>query len=129
MDIRIYQIIYDAINAVKSAIEGLLAPEVEEIFLGRAVVKQVFKVSKVGIIAGCGVVRGKIGRQATVIRIIREKERLREGKLSSLKRFKDDVREVTEGQECGIAVEGFKDYQPGDLIEAWEQKQVARKLA
>ena len=128
VDIRIYQIIYELVNAIRAALEGLLEPEVEEVFLGRAEVKQLFQISKVGIVAGCVVTKGAIRRDA-LIRLIRGKERLMETKIANLKRVKDDVREVQEGLECGIAIEGNIDLQPGDLIEAWELKKVARKLA
>ena len=128
VDVRIYQIIYDLINSIRAALEGLLEPRIEETFLGRAEVKRLFQVSKVGIVAGCMVTKGTIRRDAT-IRVIRGKERLMETKAANLKRVKDDVREVQEGVECGISLEGNADLQPGDLIEAWELKKVARKLA
>ena len=128
VDVRIFQIIYELVNAIKAGIEGLLEPKTEELFLGRAEVKRLFQVSKVGIVAGCFVTKGIIRRDA-VIRVIRGKQRLIETKVASLKRVKDDVREVQEGLECGIAVEGNADLQAGDLIEAWELKKIARKLA
>ena len=127
VDVRIFQIIYEVVNAIRAALEGLLEPKVEEIFLGRAEIRRLFQISKIGIVAGCLVTNGTIRRDA-VIRIIRGKERLLETKMSSLKRVKDDVREVQEGQECGIGLEGKVDLQPGDLLEAWELKKVARKL-
>jgi translation initiation factor IF-2 len=128
VDIRIYQIIYELTNAIKAAIEGLLEPTIEENFLGRAEVRKLFQVSKAGIVAGCMVVKGAFRRDCTV-RVIRGKDRIYEGKVASLRRVKDDVREVQEGQECGIVLEGSTDLQPGDLLEAWEMKKVARKLA
>ncbi|MBI3325073.1 MAG: translation initiation factor IF-2, partial [Candidatus Omnitrophica bacterium] len=127
VDIRIFQIIYELVNAIKAAIEGLLEPKTEEVFLGRAQVRRLFQISKIGIVAGCVVVKGSIRRDA-VIRVIRGSQRLVETKISSLKRVKDDVREIQEGLECGIALEGNTDLQPGDVVEAWELKKIARKL-
>ena len=128
VDIRIYSIIYELVNAIRAAIEGLLEPEIEQVFLGRAEVRRLFQISKIGVVAGCMVTKGMMRRDA-VIRVVRGKERVLETKVSSLKRIKDDVRDVQEGNECGIALEGNLDLQPGDLIEAWEFKKVARKLA
>jgi translation initiation factor IF-2 len=128
VDVRIYRIIYEAISDIKAAMEGLLAPHVEEIFLGRAEVRQVFKLSRSGVIAGSFVVKGKISRQAQVIRLVREGKRVFEGKLSSLKRFKDDVREVAENFECGIGLEGTSDIKSGDFIEAYQIEKTARRL-
>ncbi len=127
VDVRIFQIIYELVNAIRDAIEGLLEPKTEELFLGRAEVRRLFQISKVGIVAGCAVTKGFIRRDA-LMRVIRGKQRLTETKISTLKRVKDDVREVQEGLECGIALEGNADLQPGDLLEAWEIKKVARKL-
>jgi translation initiation factor IF-2 len=128
VDVRIYQIIYELTHDITTAIEGLLEPKVEETFIGRAEIRRLFQVSKVGIVAGCTVVKGAIRRDC-VVRVIRGRDRVFEGKIASLKRVKDDVREVSEGLECGIAVEGNVDLQAGDLIEAWELKKIARKLA
>jgi translation initiation factor IF-2 len=127
VDVHIYQIIYELVGAIKAAIEGLLEPTIEETFLGRAEVRKLFQVSKHGTVAGCMVTKGSIRRDA-VIRVIRGRDRLAEVKISSLKRVKDDAREVQEGVECGIFLEGFTALQTGDLLEAWEQKKVARKL-
>ena len=127
VDIRLYQIIYEAIGEVRAAMEGLLEPKIQEVFVGRAKVLQAFKVSKVGVVAGCQVVKGKITRAATC-RLLRGSQNMFEGKLTSLKRFKDDAREVAEGLECGIALQGWSDYQPDDLIEAFDVQQVAQKL-
>lgn len=127
VDVRIYQIIYELVDAIRAAIEGLLEPKIEELFLGRAEVRRLFQVSRVGTIAGCMVTKGTIRRDAT-IRVIRGKDRLLETKIANLKRLKDDVREVQEGVECGISLEAKIDLQPGDLVEAWEVKKVARKL-
>ncbi len=127
VDVHIYQIIYELVGSIKAAIEGLLEPTIEEIFLGRAEVRKLFEVSKAGMVAGCMVTKGVIRRDA-VVRVIRGKERMFEGKIANLKRVKDDAKEVQEGLECGISVEGKVDLQLGDLIEAWELKKVARKL-
>ncbi len=128
VDVHIYQIIYELVGAIKAAIEGLLEPTIEETFLGRAEVRKLFQVSKQGMVAGCMVTKGSIRRDA-VVRVIRGRDRVFEGKVANLKRLKDDAREVQEGVECGISVEGTSDLQVGDLIEAWELKKVARKLA
>ena len=96
--------------------------------MGRAEVRKLFQISKVGIIAGCMVTKGSI-RRDYLIRVIRGRDRIGEAKIASLKRVKDDVREIQEGSECGIALEGSTDLQPGDLLEAWELKKIARKLA
>lgn len=128
VDIRIYRIIYEAISDIKAAMEGLLAPHIEEILLGRAEVRQVFKLSRSGIVAGSFVTKGKIGRQAQIIRLVREGKKVFEGRLSSLKRFKDDVREVAENFECGIGLEGCSDIKAGDIIEAYQIEKTARRL-
>ena len=126
VDVRIYNIIYEAVEDVKAAMEGMLEPIMEETFLGRADVKQVFKVSKVGTVAGCFISKGVIPRNATA-RLIRDKEVIFKGKISSLKRVKDDAKEVKEGFECGISL-SFKDIRKGDTIEAIEVRKVARRL-
>ena len=128
VDIRTFRIIYELVNAIRDAIEGLLEPKIEETFMGRAEVRKLFQVTKVGIVAGCMVTKGSIRRDA-VIRVIRGRQRLAETKIENLKRLKDDVREVQEGTECGISLQGSADLQPGDLIEAWDIKKVARKLS
>lgn len=125
VDIRLYKVIYNVIEDVKAALTGMLAPEFEEVLLGRAQVKQVFKISTAGIIAGCQVTEGKIKRSSNA-RILRGKEVIYEGKISSLKRFKDDVKEVLTGYECGISVEKFGGIQAGDIIEAYEMEEKAR---
>ncbi|MBI3333134.1 MAG: translation initiation factor IF-2 [Candidatus Omnitrophica bacterium] len=127
VDVRLYRIIYEAVADIRAALEGLLEPRLVETVLGRAKVLQLFKVSKVGAIAGCQVIKGKITRSA-IGRIIRGQEKLHQGKIESLKRFKDDVREVTEGMQCGLSISGFSDYQPEDVIEAVEVQSVAQKL-
>ncbi|MFH1858357.1 MAG: translation initiation factor IF-2, partial [Candidatus Omnitrophota bacterium] len=129
VEVKQYNIIYEAVSEIKLAIEGLLEPVTREVFLGRAEVKQVFKITKVGNIAGCLSVKGRLVRAGNpMIRVVRNKETVFEGKLAALKRFKDDVKEVTEGQECGISIEGFKDFQAGDWIEFYQVEKVAQKL-
>ena len=127
VDVRLYRIIYEAVNDVRAALEGLLEPRKVEQVLGRAKVLQVFRVSKVGSVAGCQVVKGKIVRN-TLGRLYRGQERVFEGKIVSVKRFKDDVREVTEGIQCGLNLAGYSDYQPDDIIESVEIQEVAQKL-
>ncbi len=126
VEIRIYSIIYEIVNEIQAAMEGMLEPVIEETFLGRAEVRQVFNVSKAGVVAGCFISKGRIPRDA-VCKLIREKEIIFKGKMSSLKHFKDDLKEAKEGFECGISL-GFKDIQKGDLIEAIEIRKVARRL-
>jgi translation initiation factor IF-2 len=128
VDIRMYRIIYEAVDDVRNALEGLLKPEQKEIVLGEAEVLQLFKVSKVGTIAGCTVRSGTIPRTAKV-RVIRDGTPVYTGNISSLKRFKDDVREVREGLECGIGVENYNDLKVGDRIEAFRMEEVKRTLA
>jgi len=118
VDIRLYRVIYNAIEDIKAAITGMLEPTFEETVLGRAEIRATFKVPKVGTIAGCYVVDGKITRQASV-RLIRDGIVVHEGKLASLKRFKDDVKEVATGFECGIGIEKFNDLKEGDIVEAF----------
>jgi len=127
IDVRMYSIIYDAINEVKAAMEGLLAPEFEEKIVATVQIRQVFKISKVGTIAGCMVTDGKITRN-TKIRIIRDGIVIHTGGLGSLKRFKDDVKEVTTNYECGLNIENFNDIQEGDLIEGYEMVELKKKL-
>jgi translation initiation factor IF-2 len=127
IEIRLYSIIYDAINEVKDAMEGMLAPQVEEIIVGNAEVREVFRISKVGTILGCMVTDGVIKR-SNPIRLIRDGIVVYQGKLSSLKRFKDDVSEVRSGFDCGIGIDGFNDMQEGDVIESYENREVKRTL-
>jgi translation initiation factor IF-2 len=127
VEIRTYRIIYEAVEEVRAAMEGLLAPEKKEVVLGEAEVRQTFKIAKVGTIGGCFVRSGVIPRTARV-RVIRDGVEVYEGTIASLKRFKDDVREVREGFECGIGVENFNDVKVGDLIEAYRIEEVARSL-
>jgi translation initiation factor IF-2 len=127
IEIRLYSIIYDAINDVKDAMEGMLSPEVEEVIVGNAEVRQVFRISKVGTIAGCMVTDGYIKRQ-NPIRLVRDGIVVYAGKLNSLKRFKDDVSEVKAGFDCGIGIESVNDIRVGDIIESYEQREVKRTL-
>jgi len=128
VDIRLYTIIYDALAEIKAAMEGLLEPTLKERALGRAEVRQVFTVSKAGVIAGSYVVDGTITRAAVGVRVIRDNVVVYEGKLGSLRRFKDDVREVQQGYECGISVENFNDIKAGDIVEAYAVDKIAAKL-
>lgn len=126
VEVRTYRVIYEAIDEIKAAVEGLLDPEYEEEVLGRAEVRELFKVPNVGIVAGCYVVDGKILRQSSA-RLIRDGIVVHEGKLGSLRRFKDDVREVNEGYECGMSFENYGDLKQGDIIEAYHMKEVKRE--
>ena len=127
VEIRSYSIIYDAINDLKDSMEGLLSPDMKEEIIGSAEVRDTFKISKLGTIAGCMVTSGKITRNSG-IRVIREENIIFDGKLSSLKRFKDDAKEVVKGYDCGIQIIDFNDVQVGDLIESYEQIAVRKKL-
>ena len=127
VDVRFYDIIYEVKTAIEKSMEGLLEPELTEVFVGAAEVRQVFKVSKVGTIAGCSVSKGKIVRNFSC-RVIRGGQKIHEGKIQSLKRFKDDAREVLEGFECGIGVSNFEELQAADRIEVYEVQKKARKL-
>ncbi|HEU5050613.1 MAG TPA: EF-Tu/IF-2/RF-3 family GTPase, partial [Gemmatimonadales bacterium] len=127
VDVRTYRIIYEAVEDVRNALEGLLKPEERETVLGEAEVLQLFKVSKVGTIAGCIVRSGTIQRTANA-RVIRDGVTVYTGELGSLKRFKDDVREVRDGQECGIGIENFNDLKVGDRIESYRLEEVKRTL-
>jgi len=128
VDIRLYSVIYDAINDVKAAMEGLLEPTFKERTLGRIEVRQTFMISKIGMIAGSYVLDGVISRNSSGARVIRDSKPVYEGKISSLKRFKDDVREVQAGYECGIGIENFNDIKVGDIIEVYTLDEVAAKL-
>ena len=127
IEIRLYSIIYDAINDVKAAMEGMLAPETEEVIVGNAEVREVFKISKVGTIAGCMITDGSVKR-SNPIRLIRDGIVVYAGKLGSLKRHKDDASEVRSGFDCGIGIDGFNDMKVGDVIESYEQREVKRTL-
>lgn len=127
IDIRIYSVIYNAINEIKSAIEGMLSPEIEEKIVANIEVRETFKITKVGTVAGCMVLDGKINRHSR-IRVIRDGIVVYSGYLGSLKRFKDDVKDVSAGYECGLNIDRFNDIKVGDIIEGYEIKEIARKL-
>lgn len=127
VDIRLYRVIYDAIEDVKAALAGMLEPEYKEVVLGQAEVRATFRVPNVGVVAGCYVIEGKITRNAQV-RVLRDNVVVHEGRISSLKRFKDDVREVATNYECGIGIEKFNDIKEGDIIEAFVIEEVQRTL-
>ncbi len=126
IEIRLYSIIYDAINDIKDAIEGMLEPVMKEEIVASVEVLEIFKISKVGTVAGCVVREGKLQR-STPIRVIRDGIVIYTGKLGSLKRFKDDVKEVTSGQDCGLNIESYNDIRVGDIVEGYEQVEVKRK--
>jgi translation initiation factor IF-2 len=128
VEIRLYRVIYEAVEDVKLALEGLLRPEEREVLVGSAEVRETFKVPKAGTVAGCYVTSGTIQRNVQV-RLLRDYVQVYEGSIGSLRRFKDDVREVRDGYECGIAIEGFNDIKVGDVIECFRVEQIARTLA
>lgn len=125
VDVRLYRVIYQAIDDVEKAMKGLLAPEFREVILGHAEVRNVFRVTGVGTVAGCYITDGKVQRNATV-RLLRDNVTMHEGNLDSLKRFKDDAREVAAGYECGIGLEKFNDIKEGDIIECYISEKVER---
>ncbi len=127
IDIRLYSIIYDAINEIKAAMEGMLAPEFEEKITANVEIRETFKITKVGTIAGCMVLDGTITRNSK-IRIVRDGVVVYTGELASLKRYKDDVKEVSRGYECGLNIQNFNNIEVGDIVEAYEQVEVKRKL-
>ena len=127
IDIRTYSIIYDAINDLKDAMEGMLSPELKEEITGTAEIRETFKISKVGTIAGCMVTSGKIYRNAG-IRLIRDGVVVYTGELASLKRFKDDVKEVAKGYDCGLQVKNYNDIKEGDVVESFREVEVKKKL-
>ena len=128
VDIRLYTVIYDAIADIKAAMEGLLEPTLKERTLGRAEVRQVFMIPKAGAVAGSYVVDGTISRASAGVRVIRDNVVVYQGKLASLRRFKDDVRDVQQGYECGLSIENFNDVKVGDIVEAYAIDKVATKL-
>jgi translation initiation factor IF-2 len=128
VDIRTYRIIYEAIDAVKKAMEGMLEPETKENILSTIEVRQVFKVAKAGTIAGCFVLSGTV-KNGSKARVIRDDVEIADTKLSSLRRHKEDVREVQTGFECGLTIDNFNDFKEQDRIETYEEVQVARKLS
>ncbi|MEO1544744.1 MAG: EF-Tu/IF-2/RF-3 family GTPase, partial [Pseudomonadota bacterium] len=127
IEVRYYNIIYDLVDDVKAAMSGLLAPTIRENFIGNAEVLQVFNITKVGKVAGCRVTEGKVERGAKV-RLIRDNVVIHEGALSVLKRFKDDVKEVPVGQECGMSFANYHDLREGDVIECFQVETIARTL-
>jgi len=127
VDVRLYRVIYDAIDDIRGALSGMLKPEERETELGRAEVRALFRVPKVGVVAGCMVLQGTIVRNARA-RVVRDGVVAYDGRIGSLRRFKDDAREVAEGFECGIGIENFNDVKEGDIIEAYEVREVAREL-
>ena len=127
VEVRLYTVIYDAVQDIRKAMEGLLEPTLREIRLGAAEVRDTFKISKVGTIAGCYVTDGKVSRNAQV-RLLRDNVVIHTGKVSSLKRFKDDASEVKAGLECGIGIAGYNDVKPGDVIEFFTTERVKETL-
>ena len=125
VDIRLYRVIYDAVEDIKKAMEGMLAPEFREKVMGNAEIREVFKIPSIGTIAGCYITEGKINRNDDV-RIIRDGIVILEGKIASLRRFKDDVKEVNTGYECGIGIEKYNDLKVGDNIEAFTMEKIER---
>jgi translation initiation factor IF-2 len=127
IDIRLYSVIYDAIEEVRAAMEGMLSPEIKEDIIGTLEIQEVFKITKVGTIAGCIVREGKIKRTSKV-RLIRDGIVIYSGELGSLKRFKDDAKEVVSGLECGLNIENFNDMKVGDMVEAYEETEMKKTL-
>ena len=127
IEIRTYSIIYKAIDEVKEAMEGMLSPEIKEQVIGNVEIRETFKITKVGTIAGCMVLTGKVTRNSK-IRLLRDGIVKFEGELESLKRFKDDVKEVTKGYECGLNIKGYNDIEVGDILEVYEEISVKKKL-
>ncbi|HEX6829752.1 MAG TPA: EF-Tu/IF-2/RF-3 family GTPase, partial [Burkholderiales bacterium] len=127
VDIRYYDIIYEAVDDVKAALSGMLAPEHKESITGLVEIRQVFRISKVGTVAGCMVIEGVVKRGSSV-RVVRDGVVIHTGELDSLKRFKDDVREVKAGSECGLSLKTFQEVKEGDQLEVFEVVEVARTL-
>jgi translation initiation factor IF-2 len=127
VDVRLYTIIYEAVADVRAAMEGLLEPTFREQVFGRVEIRQIFNIAGIGTIAGCHVSEGKIAR-GHLVRLLRDQVVVHDGKLASLKRFKDDVREVSAGYECGLSLEGFQDLKQGDVIESYEKTPVIRRI-
>ena len=127
MDIRYYNIIYDAVDEIKAAMSGMLSPEKREQVIGLVEVRQVFRISKIGTVAGCMVLEGVV-RRGSKVRVLRHGEVVHSGELDSLKRFKDDVKEVKNGFECGLSLKGFNDLNEGDQLEVFEIQEIARTL-
>jgi len=127
VEINMYDVIYEAISDIRSAMEGLLDPELREVILGRAEVIELFSISRLGVIAGCHVNSGRVLRDSSV-RVIRNNRTIYEGQINSLKRFSDDVREITAGQECGILISNFRDFELGDIIESYTHEEIPARL-
>ncbi|HEV2180677.1 MAG TPA: translation initiation factor IF-2, partial [Gemmatimonadaceae bacterium] len=127
VDLKLYRVIYEAVDDVRAALSGMLRPEEREVTLGEAEVRQLFRVPRIGVVAGCSVRSGLITRQGRV-RVVRDAVEIYDGTIASLRRFKDDVREVREGFECGIGIEHFNDLKVGDVIECYRKEEVARTL-
>ena len=123
VEIRLYRIIYDAIEEIEAAMKGMLEPKTEEVDLGRAEIRNVYKITGVGAVAGCYVLDGKMVRSAN-IRVVRDGIIIADDKMASLRRFKDDVKEVAQGYECGITLEKFSDLKNGDIFEAYEIREI-----
>jgi translation initiation factor IF-2 len=128
VDLRLYRVIYQVLDDIRQALTGMLTPGEQEVELGRAEVRQLFRVPKLGVVAGCMVTHGSITR-GSLARLVRDGAIVYTGRLGSLRRFKDDVREVAEGFECGISLENFQDVHEGDVIEVYETREIARTLA
>jgi len=126
VDLRLYRVIYQALDDIRAALAGMLAPEENEVELGRAEVRQVFRTPR-GVVAGCYVTHGNVTRNS-LARLVREGAIVYTGRVGSLRRFKDDVRDVAEGFECGIGLENYQDVHEGDVIETYEVREVARTL-
>ena len=124
VDMRMYRVIYDAINEIEAAMKGMLAPKFREVLLGHAEVRQTYKVSGVGTVAGCYVLDGKMQRKDCQVRLVRDGIVIHEGVLASLQRFKDSVKEVAAGYECGLSIEKFNDIKEGDVVEAFTMEQI-----
>lgn len=127
VSIRVYRIIYELITEIRAAMEGLLEPEIKEVPIGKAQIRQIFKTSKSGMIAGCSVTEGKVQRSANV-RLLRDNVIVYEGTLASLRRFKDDVKEVDKGFECGIQLDNYTDIKQNDMLEVYLKEKISRKL-
>ena len=127
MEIRKYNIIYDAVEDIRTAMEGMLAPDLKEVVVGSVEIRETFKVPKIGLVAGCMVTTGKIKRNCSV-HLLREGIQIHTGKINTLRRFKDDAKEVVEGFECGVGLENFTDVQIGDTLEVYEIIKIAKKL-
>ena len=128
VELRYYSVIYDLVDDIKAAASGLLKAEIRETFIGYAKIKEVFKVTGVGMVAGCLVTEG-VARRSAGVRLLRDDVVIHEGTLKTLKRFKDEVKEVQSGQECGMAFERYDDVRPNDVIEIFEREEIQRHLA